>query len=338
MTNIKISVLLINMIMRSKRREKLKIGGRSRKMSRYILKRLLATIITIWVVITVTFLLMHAIPGGPFTGEKNLPPAIKHNLEVKFGLNKPLGEQYKVYLKNLVFNLDLGPSMRYESKTVKDVINYSFKASAKLGAVTIIFALIVGIFMGITAALHQGRWQDGTCMVISLLGVTVPSFVLATLLIYVFSIKLRVLDVIGFDSWKSYIMPTLALGGFSMANISRLMRSSLLDVVRQDYIRTAKAKGLSQNVVIYKHALKNSIIPVMTYLGPTIAGILTGSFVVEQIFGIPGLGREFVQSITNRDYSTILGVTVFYSTFLVLCNFAVDILYAVVDPRIKLDS
>lgn len=307
-------------------------------MLRYILKRLVATIITIWVVITVTFLLMHAIPGGPFTGEKVLPPAVKHNLEVKFGMNKPLPEQYAIYLKNLVLHFDMGPSMRTESRTVNDIIGYSFKVSAKLGGVAVLFALVVGVLMGIGSALKQGKWQDGTFMIIATLGVTVPSFVMATLLIYVFSIKLKLLPVIGFDSWKSYIMPTIALGGFSMAVISRLMRSSMLDVIRQDYIRTAKAKGLSRNVVIYKHALKNSLIPVVTYLGPVIAGILTGSFVIEQIFGIPGLGREFVQSIGNRDYSLILGVTVFYSTFLVVCNFIVDILYAVIDPRIKLDN
>lgn len=307
-------------------------------MLRYILKRLLATVITIWVVITVTFLLMHAIPGGPFTGEKVLPPAVLHNLEVKFGMNKPLPEQYGIYLKNLVLHFDMGPSMRSESRTVNDIIGYSFKVSAKLGGVAVLFALIAGILMGIGSALKQGKWQDGTFMIIATLGVTVPSFVMATLLIYVFSIKLGWLNVIGFDSWKSYIMPTIALGGFSMAVISRLMRSSMLDVIRQDYIRTARAKGLSKNVVIYKHALKNSLIPVVTYLGPVIAGILTGSFIIEQIFGIPGLGREFVQSIGNRDYSLILGVTVFYSTFLVVCNFIVDILYAVIDPRIKLDN
>jgi oligopeptide transport system permease protein len=174
-------------------------------------------------------------------------------------------------------------------------------------------------------------------MVVATIFVTIPAFVFATLLILLFSMKLGWLPVIGFDSWKNYIMPVISLGGFDFAMFARLTRSSMLDVIRQDYIRTAKAKGLSRNKVIYKHALKNSLIPVITYLGPTVAGILTGAFTVEQIFGIPGLGREFVQSIGNRDYTTTLGVTVFFSTFLILCNLVADILYAVVDPRIRYD-
>lgn len=307
-------------------------------MLRYVIKRLLASAITIWVVITLTFLLMHKIPGGPFDSDKKLPDQVKANLEAKFGLNKPLGEQYTTYLKNVVLHGELGPSMRYEGKTVNEVIAYSFPASAKLGVCSIAFALILGTYMGITAALHQGKWQDNLCMVISTIGVTVPSFVMATFFIYLFAVKLGWFPAVGFDGPKNLVLPAIALGGYSMAFIARLSRSSLLEVIRQDYIKVAKAKGLTKAKITYKHALKNSLIPIVTYMGPLIAGVLTGSFVIETLFGIPGLGREFVQSIGNRDYTTTLGVTIFFSTFLILCNLIVDLLYVVIDPRIKLES
>lgn len=306
-------------------------------MLNYIAKRVFTSIITIFVVISLTFVLMHKIPGGPFDGEKKLPPQVEANLKQKFGLDKPPHEQYVMYLKNLSHG-DLGPSMSYDGMTVNDVIGYSFPASAKLGVVSVIFALIVGLYLGITAALKQGKWQDSVTMIIATLGVTVPSFVLATFLIYIFALKLGWFPVIGFDGPQNYVLPVIALGGYSMAFIARLGRSSFLDVVRQDYMRTAKAKGLSRSTVIYKHGLRNALIPVITYIGPLVAGILTGSFVVESLFGIPGLGGEFVRSITNRDYTTILGVTVFYSTFLIICNLVVDILYGIIDPRIKLED
>jgi oligopeptide transport system permease protein len=306
-------------------------------MLKYILKRLVYSAITIWIVITITFFLMHLIPGGPFDDAKKLPPQIKANLEQKFGLDKPLSEQYSTYLSNIVHG-DLGPSMRYEGKTVNQVISESFPASAKVGTLAILFALILGLIMGIVAALNQGKWQDNIAMLISTLGVTVPNFVMATFFMYFFSVKLGWFPTIGLDSPKSYVLPAIALGAYSMSFIARLSRSSLLEVIRQDYIKVAKAKGLSRGKVIYKHALKNSLIPIVTYIGPLFAGILTGSFVIENIFGIPGLGREFVQSIYNRDYTTILGVTIFYSAFLILCNLVVDILYVIIDPRIKLES
>ncbi|WP_027308604.1 ABC transporter permease [Caloramator sp. ALD01] len=306
-------------------------------MINYIIKRLVASVITLFVVLTATFFLMHALPGGPFDNEKPLPPKIKANLEAKYGLNKPLYEQYVMYLKNLSRG-DLGPTLKYEGRTVNEMIAYSFPASAKLGAVSIIFSLILGIYLGVVAALNQGKWQDRLVMVIATLGVTVPSFVIATLLMYVFSVKLRLLPSSGFAGPKYMILPALALSGYSLSFIARLTRSSLLDVIRQDYIRTAKAKGLSRNVVIYKHALRNALIPVVTYLGPLVAGVLTGSFVIEKIFAIPGLGREFVTSIGNRDFMLIMGTTIFYSTLLVVCNLIVDLLYAVIDPRIKLEA
>lgn len=306
-------------------------------MLNYIVKRVFTSIITIFVVISLTFVLMHKIPGGPFDGEKKLPPQVEANLKQKFGLDKPLHEQYGMYLKNLMHG-ELGPSMSYEGMTVNDVIGYSFPASAKLGVISVVFALIVGLYLGITAALKQGKWQDSVTMIVAILGVTVPSFVMATFLIYVFALKLGWFPVIGFEGPENYVLPVIALGGYSMAFIARLGRSSFLDVIRQDYMRTAKAKGLSRFAVIYKHGLRNALIPVITYIGPLVAGILTGSFVVESLFGIPGLGGEFVRSITNRDYTTILGVTVFYSTFLIICNLVVDILYGIIDPRIKLEG
>jgi len=280
---------------------------------------------------------MRLMPGGPFDGEKPLPPEIKASLEAKYGLNKSLGEQYGMYLKDLLKG-DLGPSMRYKGRDVEEIINYSFPASAKLGGVAVALSLILGIMLGIIAALKYNKWPDSLCMVLATLGVTVPGFVIATLLMYVFGVKLSLVPITGLDNWQSYILPSIALAGYSIAFISRLTRSKLLDVLKSDFIRTARSKGVNGRRIMVKHALRNTLIPIVTYVGPLIAGILTGSFVVEKIFAIPGLGREFVQTITNRDYTTILGVTIFYSTLLILCNLLVDILYVIIDPRIKLEN
>lgn len=306
-------------------------------MARYILKRIATSIITLWAVITITFFMLRLLPGGPFTGERNIPEAIMQNLEVKYGLDKPLFEQYGLYLKNLLQG-DLGESMKYAGKEVSEIISYSFPSSAKLGVVVISIALIFGITLGIIAALKYNSWPDSLCMVLATLGVTIPSFVLATVLMYIFGVKYKLLPVTGLNSPVSYILPALALGGYSIAFISRLTRSKLLETLNSDYIRTARAKGVSGFKVIVKHALRNTLIPIITYLGPLIAGILTGSFVVEKIFAIPGLGREFVNTISNRDYIVIMGVTVFYSSILIICNLLVDLLYGIIDPRIKLDD
>jgi oligopeptide transport system permease protein len=306
-------------------------------MLKYILKRLVSSIITIWFVITVTFFLMHAIPGGPFTSDRKLPPAVEQNLDAKYGLNKPLVVQYETYLVNLVHG-DLGDSMTTIGLTVNQVISQSFPYSLSVGICAILFSLLIGLVLGIIAALQQGKFLDNFCMIISTLGVAVPSMILAPVLIYVFAVKLGVLPAVGLDTPSNYIMPAIALGSYYMAFIARLVRSSLVEVVRQDYIRVARAKGLSKSKIVLKHALRNSLIPLITYLGPITAGVLTGSFVIETVFGIPGIGREFVQSISNRDYTTILGVTVFFCTFLIAANFIVDLLYVVVDPRIKLDN
>ena len=306
-------------------------------MFKYIIKSLCLSLVTIFIVITATFFLMRLMQGGPFDGEKNLPPEIKASLEAKYGLDKSLGQQYVKYLKDLLHG-DLGPSVKYKGRTVQEIIRYSFPSSAKLGGVAIVISLVFGILLGILAALKYGRWPDSLCMVLATLGVTVPGFVIATLLMYVFGVKLRVVQITGLNDWKSFILPSIALAGYSIAFISRLTRSKLLEVLKSDYIRTAKAKGVNGRNIIFKHALRNSLIPVITYLGPLIAGILTGSFVIEKIFAIPGLGREFVQTISNRDYTSILGVTIFYSTLLIMCNLIVDIMYVIIDPRIKLEN
>lgn len=305
-------------------------------MLKYIGKRLVASILTIWVVITLTFFLMRLMPGGPFDSDK-LTPQIKANMEAKYGMDKPLMEQYTMYMKNLLHG-DFGESMIFKGRKVSDTISTSFPASAKVGLVAVAAATVVGIGLGVTAALKGGKWPDKLIVVFVTLGTTIPSFVIGAVLIYLLAVHWRLLPATGFSSWKNYIMPVIALSMSSMSFITRLTRSKLLDVLKSDYIRTAKAKGLSKSKVIFKHALRNSLIPIVTYIGPLVAGILTGSFVIEKIFAIPGLGNEFVQSVTNRDYTMLLGVTVFYCTMLIMFTFMVDILYVLIDPRIKLQD
>lgn len=305
-------------------------------MLKYIGKRFLASIITIWVVITLTFFLMRLMPGGPFDSEK-LTPEIKANMEAKYGMDKPLSEQYAMYMKNLLKG-DFGESMVFKGRRVSETINYSFPASAQIGLVSVASSVIVGVGLGIVAALKKGKWTDSVIMLLVTLGITIPSFVIGAVLIYFLTVQFGILPATGFSSWKHYIMPVIALSLASMAFITRLTRNKLLDVLKSDYIRTAKAKGLGKKKIILKHALRNSLIPIVTYVGPLIASILTGSFVVEKIFAIPGLGNEFVQSVTNRDYSMLLGVTVFYCTLLIMFNFIVDIMYVIIDPRIKLED
>ena len=266
--------------------------------------------------------MMHAIPGGPFTDEKAIPDFVLEKMNDRYGLNDPLLVQYGKYMLNIL-HLDLGPSYRYEGMTVNELITENFPVSAAVGGSALILALLVGIPAGIISALKRGKWQDRLAMILATLGVTVPSFVIAALLVYIFAWRLGIVTV-GF--WE----------GYPAAFISRLVRSSMLEVLQQDYIRTAYAKGLKERAVVYIHALKNAVIPLITYLGPLTAGILTGSFVVEQVFGVPGLGTFFVTSITNRDYTTIMGVTIFYSALLVFFNLIADICLGIVDPRIKL--
>ena len=294
-------------------------------MLKYIGKRILTSIVTIWAVITIVFFLVRIMPGGPFEGEK-ITAEMKQVLNEKYGLDKPIGEQYIIYMKGLLKG-DFGQSMKYKGRK-----------SAKIGAIAIVASVVVGILLGVIAALNANKWPDRICMIIATLGITIPSFVIGSLLIFIFTVKLKLLGATGINKPENYIMPVIALSGSSMAFITRLTRNKLIDVLKSDYIRTAKAKGLSGRKVIFKHALRNSLIPVVTYLGPLTAGVLTGSFVVEKIFAIPGLGNEFTLTITNRDYTALLGVLAFYCTFIVICNLVVDLLYVLVDPRIKLEA
>ncbi|HIX65508.1 MAG TPA: ABC transporter permease [Candidatus Anaerotruncus excrementipullorum] len=305
-------------------------------MAKYIVKRVILMICTLLLISLLTFILMHAVPGGPFTSERKLPEAVEAALNAKYNLDDPLPVQYLDYMVDLAHR-DLGPSFQYEGRSVNDFIKSGFPVSARLGVTTICFVLLAAVPMGAVAALKNGRWQDMLVMGVATLGVTIPSFVIATGLMYIFSYKLGWTPTIGLDSWKGYILPVIALGGYSLAFIARLMRSSLLEVMGQDYIRTARAKGLSEFKVITRHALRNALIPVVTILGPTIANLLTGSFVIEKIFALPGLGIHFVNSITNRDYTAIMGVTIFYAAFLIAMIFIVDLFYCLIDPRIKYD-
>lgn len=305
-------------------------------MGRYIFKRLGASVLTLFVVLSLTFFMMRAIPGGPFTDEKSLPPEVMQKVMERYKMNDPLGKQYVDYLLNVV-KLDLGPSFRYEGRTVNDLIKESFPISAKIGGLAILISLIVGIPTGIVSAMKRGKFPDKLASIISVIGVTIPNFVIATILIYFFILKLKWVSIGTSKGFLSLLLPAITLAGFPTAFISRIVRSSMLEVIQQDYIRTARAKGMLEKKVIYIHALKNALMPVLTYLGPLTAGILTGSFVVEQIFAIPGLGTYFVTSIQNRDYTTILGVTIFYSMLLVTFNLIVDISYALLDSRIKLE-
>lgn len=303
-------------------------------MLQYVVKRLGISLITLWVIVTITFILMHAIPGDPLTREKELPPSIRASLMEKYHLDEPLSKQYIIYLEGLAHG-DLGPSMKYPGENVQDLIKKGFPVSMQLGLISIGIMLLIGLPAGVISALRQNKWQDRTAMFLATLGVAVPNFVVATLLMYIVGVKLNLLPTSRWVSWESVIMPAIALAGYPTSYIARLVRSSLLEVIGQDYIRTARAKGLPERMVIYKHALKNAMIPLVTYMGPLTAGVLTGSFVIEKIFAIPGLGQHFVMSIGNRDYTTILGVTVFYAAFLILMNLVVDILYGYIDPRIK---
>ncbi len=279
--------------------------------------------------------MMRAIPGGPFTDEKAIPSFVLEKMMNRYHLNDPLYIQYGRYLLN-VLCLDLGPSYRYEGMTVNELIANSFPVSFEVGSIALILALLIGIPAGIISALKRGKWQDRLSMILSVLGVTVPNFVIAAALVYIFSWQLGWVTVGFWEGISTAILPAITLAGYPAAFISRLIRSSMLEILGQDYIRTAYSKGLSERAVIYIHALKNALIPLITYLGPLTAGILTGSFVIEQVYGVPGLGTFFVTSITNRDYTTIMGVTVFYSAILVLFNLISDVVLVFIDPRIKL--
>lgn len=301
----------------------------------YILKRIILAVVTVWVVITVTFFVMHAVPGGPFMGEKAISEAAKAQLEAKYGLDKPLMVQYTTYLKDAL-HLDFGPSLKQRGRQVTDIIMDGMKTSAKLGVIAAFAALFVGVILGSVAALRRNKFIDKCIMVITTAFVSMPSFIIGSLLLILFAIKLMVVPANG-STPAGLILPIITLSLYPMAYITRLTRSSMLDVLGQDYIRTARAKGVSGPKIIFGHALKNSLIPVITYFGPMLAYIVTGSLVVEQIFAVPGIGRAFVNSITGRDYTLIMGTTIILATLIVIMNLVSDIMYKIVDPRITLE-
>lgn len=304
---------------------------------KYILKRILMAILTIFIAATITFFLMKLVPGSPFATEKTNEIA-QQALNEKYGLDKPVLVQYKIYLEQLLHG-DLGVSYKLQKNVpVTTIIKQSFPISAKIGVMAIVFAVLVGIPLGCVSALKRGKLSDSIIRVVSTLGISVPSFVIATASMLLFAIELNILPTYGLSGPSSYILPVFTLGFYPMCYIARLMRSSMLDVLGQDYIRTARAKGMSEGVVTFKHALKNSLIPVITYLGPLVAFTLTGGFVVEKVFNIPGLGRYFIKAIDARDYNLIMGMTVFLASIIILMNLVCDILYKLVDPRIKLDK
>ncbi|HOO25828.1 MAG TPA: ABC transporter permease [Clostridiales bacterium] len=303
-------------------------------MARYLLKKVIVSFITLWLVASATFMLMHMVPGGPFLAEKAKSESTMKALNEKYGLDKPLSVQYKNYFAKVVKG-DFGPSLKQRGQEVTDIIKTGFKVSARVGGLSIMLAVLLGVPLGSIAALNRGKWLDSVILLISTTGIAVPSFVVSTVLMMILSVKLNLLPTYGLTSWKHYIMPIMSLAFYPTAYISRLTRSSMLEVLGQDYIRTAKAKGLPMFKVLFKHALRNAILPVVTYLGPLLAYTLTGSFVVERIFTVPGLGNFFISSILNRDYTMIMGTTIFLATLIIIMNLVVDIVYKIVDPRIS---
>ncbi len=303
-------------------------------MARFIIHRTISMLIALWIIITLTFFLMHAVPGGPFAREKKLPEAILKNIEARYKLDQPVIVQYIDYLKHLM-RWDLGPSFKFEGRTVNQIIREGFPVSATLGIVAISIAILVAFPAGVISALRQNGWQDNVAMFLSVIGIAVPNYVFSALLMYVLAYKLGWFPAALWGTPKHVVLPALALAAQPCAYLARLIRSSMLEVLNQDFIRTAKAKGLPGYLVLYKHAMKNALIPVVTYLGPQIAAVTTGSTVIERLFAIPGIGREYVYSIYNRDYTTIMGVTVFYAILLLGINLFIDIIYAFLDPRIQ---
>lgn len=308
---------------------------KGKSMAKYIIKRVLFGIATAFVVATLTFFIMNLVPGGPFLSEKAITPQAQAAMEAKYGLDKPLFQQYLTYMGDILHG-DLGTSIKKRGYTINRIIAERFPVSAKLGGLAILVAFFTGVPLGAVAAYNRGKLSDSIITVFSTAGIAIPSFLSSTIMMYFFSTKWRLLPPLGLNSPQSYIMPVAALSLYPACYIARLMRSSMLDVIGQDYMRTARAKGVSAFSSIFKHALRNAILPVVTYMGPLMALLMTGSFIVEKIFTIPGLGHEFVGAITSRDYPLIMGTTIFLACFLILMNVVVDIVYVFVDPRIQL--
>lgn len=305
-------------------------------MTTYIIRRVLWLIPVIFVVSVITFLLMHAAPGTPFqpTSDRPLPPAVIERLEAQFGLNKPIHEQYISWVGNILQG-DLGPSYRIRGRGVSEIITDNMWASIQLGGMAFGLAVILGIPLGVIAALRQNKWPDYLSTFVSVIGIATPSFVLAVLLVLIFSVTLHWFPTSGWRGPEYWVLPTIALSGYGIAQVARYTRASMLEVTRRDYVRTAQSKGLKERSIVTVHMLRNAFIPVVTILGPLLAGLVTGSFVVESVFAIPGIGRFFVDAIFQRDYGLIMAVTLIYALLIAVMNLIVDVAYAWIDPRIR---
>ena len=303
-------------------------------MTRYLLRRLWAALVTLFVVITISFFLMRLAPGGPFSRERAFPPEVLKNIEAKYDLDKPLFVQYTLYLKRIIFEFDLGPSTRYADRSVNELVQSGFGYSLRVGLGALFVALFVGLVSGLLAALNHNKTIDHVAMSFSMIGVSVPDFVLANLLVMIFGLGLQWLPAAGVDDWMSYILPCTTLGLIYAASIARLTRGGMLEILHQDFVRTARAKGLSESLIIRRHTLRGGLLPVISYLGPATAGMLTGSLVVEKIFNIPGLGRFLIDAAINRDYTMAMGATIVFAGLLIGMNIIVDCVYGFLDPRV----
>lgn len=301
---------------------------------RYLIRRLALMIPVFFFVVTVIFFMIRFAPGGPFSSDRKVSPEILRNLEAKYHMDEPLLQQYFRYLNDLA-HFDLGPSFRHANRTVNEIIAEALPVSMELGLLSLAWALLIGISAGMLAALKPNTLFDYIPMSISILGICLPTFVIGPSMVLVFSLWLGWLPVAGWDSWQDRVLPSLTLGFAYAAYISRLTRGGFSEILHQDFIRTAKSKGLSEGLILVKHAFRGGILPVVSYLGPAMAGIITGALVTESIFSIPGLGRFFVESATNRDYTVVMGTSLLYFTLIFVCNFFVDILYVILDPRVK---
>lgn len=302
-------------------------------MAKYILKRVLISIVTLWVLVSVVFILIRCMPGEPFQGEK-MTPEIKANLETYYGFDKSLPEQYVIYIKNLLQG-DFGYSMKYVNQSVNKTIAQSFPYSFDLGIRALVMSISFGLVFGILAALNRGKTIDYVCVVVAILGTSIPDFIMGAILQYLFGIRWGLLPVAQYLGFRYTILPAIGIGFYTLAMVSRLMRASMLETVQQDYIKTARSKGVSKIKVVCKHQIRNAITPVVTVLGPVVASVLCGTFVIESIFAIPGMGKYYVESVQNLDYSLVLGMTVFFGFFLILANLIVDILYGIIDPQVR---
>jgi oligopeptide transport system permease protein len=305
-------------------------------MFRFVVRRLLQTIPVLFVIITATFFMVRFVPGGPFTSERALPPEILRNLEAHYGLDQPIWRQYTNYLGRILRG-DFGPSFKYSNRTVNEIIGDKLPVSLELGGLALGVALLIGLPLGVLAAVRRNSWLDYLASSTGMLGICVPTFVLGPLLVLFFAIHLRWVNASGWYDWTDRVLPALTLGFVYAAYLMRLTRGGMLEVLNQDYIRTARAKGASETRIVLRHALRGGLLPVISFLGPAVAGILTGSFVIETIFQIPGLGREFVNSAFNRDYTLVLGTVILYASLIVVCNLAVDVVQVWLNPKLKFE-